>query len=351
MTACASHLTPGSSAVDRVPSTPPYLRLDFWGLIHALTFAAVWFWSPVLTFIPTASALVMTARPLSRAWKGSRGLPLRPMIAWGCAAVTLALMGQISQFQDLAQPLTSGRPVAGHFAYLSSLATIAALISTLGARKPGHGAWSILMGLLVLILLIPWMEDFGLSGRANPLSRLRLDAPWSIFYGILVVAGVTNYLFTRYAGASILIGAGLLVEYVALLNPSWPPPRRAVLWSLGPLLGAWGILRAECEARSRSEPAAGLAAVWLWFRDHWGVVWALRVRERFNRAAEVANWPVRLAWNGVTDPRGGSPGPIPPEAVRTLEMLLRRFAPVDRLAVARGASAASPCPDPDAAGE
>ena len=337
--------------MDRALSTPPYLRADFWGLILALAFAGAWFWSPTLTLFPIFLGFCLTLRPLTQAWTWSRGLPLRTSVFWGFAALTFAMMGHMTQLQSMSEPLTNGRPVAGYFTYLWSLATIAALISTLGARSPGWGAWSILMGLLVLVLLIPWIEDLGLHGRSNPLSRLRLDAPWSIFYGLLVLAGVTNYLFTRYAGASILIGAGLMVEYVALLNPSWPPSRRAVLWSLAPFLWAWGILRADWESRSKSESSTGLAALWLWFRDHWGVVWALRVRERFNRAAEVAGWPVRLAWSGVTDPQGGSPGPIPPEAVRTLEVLLRRFAPADRLAEARGASAASPCPDPDAARE
>ncbi len=337
--------------MDHVPSTPLYLRADFWGLIHAVAFAAAWRWSPTLTLFVAFSGIALTPRPLVRAWKASRGLPLRPMVAWGFVALSFAAGGQMAQFQAMAEPLANGRPVAGSFTYLWSLTTLAALISTLGARKPGHGAWSILMALLVLVLLIPWIEGFGLHGRSNPLSRLRLDAPWSLFYGLLVLAGVTNYLFTRYAGASILIGAGLMVEYVALLNPSWPPSRRAVLWSLAPFLGAWGILRADWESRRKSESSTGLPALWLWFRDHWGVVWALRVRERFNRAAEVASWPVRLAWNGVTDPRGGSPGPIPPEAVRTLEVLLRRFAPADRVAEVGGKRSANPCSDPSASGE
>ncbi len=335
--------------MDRGASTPPYLRADLWGLTLALAFLGAWLWNPILTLFPAIVALGLTMRPLGRAWAWTRGLPLRPAVFWAFVALCFAMMGHIAQFRAMSEPLANGRAFAGHWAYLWSLATLAALISTLGARSPGAGAWSILMGLLVLVLLLPWIEDLGLRGRSNPLNHLRLDAPWSIFYGLLVLAGVTNYLFTRYAGASILIGAGLMVEYVALLNPSWPPSRRAVLWSLSPLLGAWGVLRADWESRTKSEAAPGLAVLWIWFRDHWGVVWALRVRERFNRAAEVANWPVRLAWNGVVDPQGGSPGPIPPEAVRTLEVLLRRFAAPDRLAEARRASAASPCPDPDAA--
>jgi hypothetical protein len=71
------------------------------------------------------------------------------------------------------------------------------------------------------------------------------------------------------------------------------------------------------------------------FRDHWGVVWALRVRERFNRSAEAAGWPIRLTWHGVVPAPdgGGDRGGAPPEvAEATLIGLLRRFATEDRLA-------------------
>ena len=163
----------------------------------------------------------------------------------------------------------------------------------------------------------------------------------------LVLAGVTNYLFTRYAGSALLVGAGLAVEFAGLAGTSWPASRRAVLWSLGPFLGALGILRADRESRSRPPDGGGLPGLWLWFRDHWGVVWALRVRERFHRAAEAASWPIRLSWTGVTDVSGGPPGPIPTEAVRTLEGLLRRFAPADRMAEV----AAGSCPVEEVARE
>ncbi|MCS7047081.1 MAG: hypothetical protein NZO58_12055, partial [Gemmataceae bacterium] len=38
---------------------------------------------------------------------------------------------------------------------------------------------------------------------------------------------------------------------------------------------------------------------WLSLRDRWGLVWAQRVREQFNRAAVHAQWPVRLRWRGL----------------------------------------------------
>ena len=57
------------------------------------------------------------------------------------------------------------------------------------------------MGILVLVLLIPWLEGPTCSGRPAAWP-LRLDAPWSLFYALLVIAGVTNYLPTRYGPAA-----------------------------------------------------------------------------------------------------------------------------------------------------
>ncbi len=59
--------------------------------------------------------------------------------------------------------------------------------------------------------------------------------------------------------------------------------------------------------------------LWFWFRDNWGVVWALRVLERFNRAAEVSRWPIRLTWFGLMpivaqDPTQAAPSPGETEA-------------------------------------
>ena len=77
-----------------------------------------------------------------------------------------------------------------------------------------------MMGLLVLVFLIPWLE-----GRGG-WDRLRLDSPWTLFYGLLVLAGVTNYLPTRYGPAAAWLGLALVVEYLGLTRTGWPPSWR-----------------------------------------------------------------------------------------------------------------------------
>ena len=97
---------------------------------------------------------------------------------------------------------------------------------------------------------------------------------------------------------------------------------------------AVAIWTARWRSRRVTRGGTGLEATWLWFRDHWGVVWALRVQERFNRSAEAMRWPVRLAWHGIVPAPGVEPGaePVVPEAAEaTLRGLLRRFADPARI--------------------
>ena len=91
--------------------------------------------------------------------------------------------------------------------------------------------------------------------------------------------------------------------------------------------------------------------LWFWFRDHWGVVWALRVQERFNREAELVQWPVRLTWFGLypADPLGtGAAPPCPPEAEAVFRGLIRRFAQPWRLDQASGTLIPTSCDQADA---
>ena len=125
-----------------------------------------------------------------------------------------------------------------------------------------------------------------------------------------------------------------MLEYLALTRTDWAAGRRAVLWEWV----AWTLALSVWIARQseRRTPAARgeCERLWFWFRDHWGVVWALRIAERFNRTAELAGWPVRLTWFGLEPLTGLSPSEppdLPDEALPTLKSLLRRFARPERL--------------------
>src|SRR5262249_47983070 len=247
---------------------------------------------------PGVLALILcsTAGPWHRAWRSTRGTALRPALIWVALALVLSVM---AQFAALGEPMGTGRPWAGRLTYLAVLATLAALVSVLNARAPGGTVWAGLMVLLVVVLLIPWLEGPWRLRRAQGLAQLQLDAPWSIFYGLLVLIGLTNSLPTRFGAAAGWLALGFVLEYLGLTRGDWPAERRALLWSSA----SWTLAACLWTARFRAGRApaarARLERLWFWFRDLWGVVWALRIQERFNRTAELKAWPVRLGWFGM----------------------------------------------------
>jgi hypothetical protein len=229
------------------------------------------------------------------------------------------------------EPLSRGRPVAGHLAYLCTLTALAGLISVFNARSPGAGAWAVLNALLVVVFLIPWLETLGLGRDHSGLARLRLAAPWSIFYALLVAAGVTNYLPTRFGPAAFWLAIGFTSEGAGLVSSVDQTAWRAMLWPVGPWTIAGAAAAAESRARTRPSAANDLDRTWLWFRDAWGVVWAIRVMERFNRSAEANGWPLRLTWTGAVPAGPTGEPPASEEVTATLKGLLRRFADGSRL--------------------
>ncbi len=283
--------------------------------------------SPAALVVCLLSAYI----PWSRAWHGARGTALRPPLVWAALAVVLACL---AQFVAMAEPLASGRPLAARLLYLAILALLAALISVLNARTPGERVWAGLMVLLVVVFLIPWLEEAGRIRRGHGATLVQLDDPWTIFYGLLAVVGVTNYLPTRYGPAAVAVGAVLLVEYLSLTRVAWSAERRAILgewaaWLLA--LSVW--VAAWCG--NRVVPGARFARLWLWFRDHWGVVWALRTQDRFNRTAGLLSWPLRLSWFGLEPAgEGANTGAADSsaEAEATLRGLITRFAKSESIA-------------------
>jgi hypothetical protein len=255
---------------------------------------------------------------------------------WAALALLLSLA---AQFAVLTVPAAGGRMWSGRLTYLSVLATLAALLSVLNARTPGGRVWAGLMAVLVLVFLIPWLEAPWRLRRAEGLAQLQLDAPWTIFYALVVLVGVTNYLPTRFGIAASWLALGLILEYLGLTRIDWPPEKRALLWSWTAWTQAMSIWTARVAAQRRHAACPPLERLWFWFRDHWGVVWGLRTLERFNRTAELKGWPIRLGWFGLEaagppparDASALAPQDIPPEADAAFRTLVRRFAEPWRL--------------------
>ena len=310
-----------------------------WAVVVGCVAASVWIPEVAL------AALAAAVWPLAQASRSVRGTSLGGALAWGWVLVAL---GSAGQFVALLEPIDGGRPWCGHLTYLMVIAALASQISILNARTPGAGAWALLTALLFVVFMIPWLQAPTLARHAGGLERLRLDAPWSIFYGLLVLAAVTNHLPTRYGPAALLTGGAYVLEFLGLTHHEWTPVRLGHLWSVVTTLLAGAVVAAgavESVDDDDGAPRYSLDRVWQWFRDRWGVVWALRVRDRFNRGAEVGRASFRLGWNGL-ESTSDAPLELDPaadaEATALLIGLLRRFARPER--IARGAEVAEAIP-------
>jgi hypothetical protein len=76
-------------------------------------------------------------------------------------------------------------------------------------------------------------------------------------------------------------------------------------------------------------PPAEFDRLWLDFRDRYGLFWAQRLRDQFNRAAANAGWPAYLRWRGLRlRPGSALPAPaVQTEMLGALRALMKRFGP------------------------
>ena len=292
--------------------------------------------APWLVLLLLASAFL----PWASAWRDAEGTALRGALVWGALVLGLGICAQAAA---LSEPIATGRPTSGRITYLMTIAVLAGLTSVLNARRPGDKVWALLMALLLVVFLIPWLEGAGRMRRADGLAVLRLDSPWTIFYGFLAVAGTANYLSTHFR-AAVVLGLGLIVEYLGLRSTEWSPASRAFCWTAAAWLFGASFWIAWLGRSGLREPAGNeIDRIWVWFRDRWGAVWALRIAEQFNRSAALGDWPYRLSWTGLVpvDPQSDAPLVVGDRALVTLRGLLRRFVQpgrLDRVVQARSAS-------------
>ncbi|MDX1965112.1 MAG: hypothetical protein SFX18_18355 [Pirellulales bacterium] len=223
---------------------------------------------------------------------------------------------------------------AGPVRFLMVATTFLPAMAILGAKRPQHGAWQLIVLTLWVTLIWPALESL-LLGWTWELHRQPVRGGFVV---ILLVVQLSNWLPTRYLGPVALLTAAQTI----LLWPQLP-------WSGGARLGEWdwplGVgclgmvpllirtqitkppmasaekqtpgltqraaltLEANVDAKAsrdftpdRFDLAAlantRYAAAWREFRDLYGVVWGLRVQERINEVARLQHWGLELTWAG-----------------------------------------------------
>jgi hypothetical protein len=251
--------------------------------------------NPIVTLVFLSSAW-----PLLQAWRANRRTTLQHALAW-LATAWLTWAALIVLDQGDPRTLTMVR-------YLALCLTSCTGMAVLGARTPILGPWNfVLLGLLA-VLLLPAVEAVVLG---TPL----LDPLRLVFVIATLAVGVLNYLPTRLVGAVLSLGVACGAELLLLSGDG----EEALLNRIGqvtvPLacwLG-WAMTR-------RFSDVSEFDAVWLAFRDRFGLMWGQRIRDQFNTSAANAGWPVWLRWNGLACAQ-----PATSEMVETLRTMLKRF--------------------------
>jgi hypothetical protein len=198
-------------------------------------------------------------------------------------------------------------------------------ISVIGAKRPQHAAWNLVVLALWMITALPAAEAFFLQRGGG----IKIGDVRSAFLWGLILLGLVSYLPTRYWLAALLLFTGQIIA----LAPHLIFIRRAIAPQpefVGLLLAVFAIVVAWFASRRRSTTENNYDAAWRDFRDAFGLFWALRVQERMNAAAKQFSWDLELDWRGFRRASDGAwiseIDPNSEPALRsTFKGLLRRF--------------------------
>lgn len=235
-------------------------------------------------------------------WRSRRALrPTTLLPAWYWATFALALWWLswiVTNLTDLAGPA-----VADQLWYMTAVISICPAIAALGARRPGIRVWAtFVIAPLVLVLGWPTLTAWDSEFHLQP---LQLEVPAVAGYALVMLMGLGNYLGTRFWPTTVLLCAALLLlvaPFSTAVPDAFPTREDARPWAT--LCLSLAVLAAWIRRKSRAQHQPGFVALWLDFRDWFGLVWSKRIQERINHAARQENWPLRLENDGPvwTDP-------------------------------------------------
>jgi len=198
-------------------------------------------------------------------------------------------------------------------------------MAVIGAKRPQHAAWNLVVLSLWMIVTLPAAEAFFLQrGGGVEIGDVRSGFLWC-----LSLLGLVSFVPTRYWLAALLFFAGQIIA----LAPHLIFIRRAVTPQpdlVGLLLSVAALVVVWVTSRRRSLIKHSYDVAWRDFRDTFGLFWALRVQERVNAAAKQFDWDIELGWRGFRRASDGAPitqmdPNIEPALRTTFKGLLRRF--------------------------
>ena len=301
------------------------------------------------TLIYTAACVAAGLAAAVSAWGVFlvRGSTAVPAAFWSVAAcLSLAVEMGARAAGGLADPATGA---AARLAVVSL--SLCPAMSLLGAKRPQHGVWQLIVATLAVVLAMP--AATALLMRPGSLPDLHLLG--RCFMPLLVLVGWMNFAGTRRAAAVTCIAAAQLLLLRGFLpgmamdgamdgainaaTAVGTDAAAAGLLLVGTLLAAVqactsrGGLASRGRRASRRDPrptsghavAAIIDPSFLALRETLGAAWILRIAERFDTVADSRGWPCRLRFGGLES--GGDPGDTfwHRDALRAFRALARRF--------------------------
>ncbi|MCA9217535.1 MAG: hypothetical protein KDB27_30915 [Planctomycetales bacterium] len=216
-----------------------------------------------------------------------------------------------------------------HARYAVAVSSLCPIIAVFGAKRPQDSGWKFIVGSLWFVLILPALQSslFGFSGS------LELHWAWRYFLLLLVVAGWSNYVLTRFWFAScgvVLVQLMLMAHYIPgvgmFLSESNANDRQVVAVAM--VVAA--VTAVIVIWQSKRHESTGLDGLWKDFRDMFGTVWALRIMERANETSKLQGWSKTLMWSGFESAEADAINQRPTESEtlkmeQTMRTLLRRF--------------------------
>ncbi len=279
---------------------------------------------------------VVTAAAATWAATRVRGSTAVPAACWGVvASLVLAAEWGLRSAGWLTEP-TSGASLRLTAAALS----LCPAMSILGAKRPQHGVWQLIVGALAVILVLPGLS----TALTRPGSVPDLHLLERCFLLFLALVGWINFIATGNGIAATLMTIGQLLLIRGFLpgvasDSAFAPPGplletqaardalAAVTLAVGSVLACLVSARKK-RLSSQENPldfAARVNRPFLALRETFGAAWTLRIAERFDAIAASRGWPCRLGFLGLKCLGEPGEGAWQRDASRTLTALFRRF--------------------------
>jgi hypothetical protein len=293
---------------------------------------------PPAISLPAAACVAASLAAVVSAWgvflvRGSTAVPAAFWSVAACLALAVEMWARAAW--GLAGPVA----VAARLAVVSL--SLCPAMSLLGAKRPQHGVWQLIVATLAVVLAMPAAS--ALLMRPGSLPDLHLLE--RCFMPLLVLVGWMNFAGTRRAVAVSCVAAAQLLFLRGFLpgvamdgamnaaTAGGTDAAAAGLLLIGTLLAAvqactsrgGRVCRSDQSHTSGHAVAAIIDPSFLALRETLGAAWTLRIAERFDTVATARGWPCRLRFGGLES--GGDPLDTfwHRDALRAFRALARRF--------------------------